>query len=137
MIKEYNSYPQKSVDNFIYKLSEKEFSTDPFLKILTFEDDNLIKGFLLYSEIYDRIEINQIEVLTKYQQKHIASSLMEYLINIAKEKQLSNITLEVKESNYKAINLYHKYNFVEVAKRKGYYNGVDAILMELILDKNN
>ena len=137
MIKEYNSYPQKSVDNFIYKLSEKEFSTDPFLKILTFEDDNLIKGFLLYSEIYDRIEINQIEVLTKYQQNHIASSLMEYLINIAREKQLSNITLEVKESNYKAINLYHKYNFVEVAKRKGYYNGVDAILMELILDKNN
>lgn len=137
MIKEYNSYPQKSVDNFIYKLSEKEFSTDPFLKILTFEDDNLIKGFLLYSEIYDRIEINQIEVLTKYQQNHIASSLMEYLINIAREKQLSNITLEVKENNYKAINLYHKYNFVEVAKRKGYYNGVDAILMKLILDKNN
>ena len=126
MIKEYNSYPQKSVDNFIYKLSEKEFSTDPFLKILTFEDDNLIKGFLLYSEIYDRIEINQIEVLTKYQQKHIASSLMEYLINIARGKQLSNITLEVKENNYKAINLYHKYNFVEVAKRKGYYiNGVN------------
>ena len=137
MIKEYNSYPQKSVDNFIYKLSEKEFSTDPFLKILTFEDDNLIKGFLLYSEIYDRIEINQIEVLTKYQQKHIASSLMEYLINIARGKQLSNITLEVKENNYKSINLYHKYNFVEVAKRKGYYNGLDAILMELILDKNN
>ncbi len=137
MIKEYNSYPQKSVDNFIYKLSEKEFSTDPFLKILTFEDDNLIKGFLLYSEIYDRIEINQIEVLTKYQQNHIASSLMEYLINITREKQLSNITLEVKENNYKAINLYHKYNFVEVAKRKGYYNGIDAILMELILDKKN
>ena len=98
MIKEYNRYPQKSVDNFIYKLSEKEFSTDPFLKILTIEDDNLIKGFLLYSEIYDRIEINQIEVLTKYQQKHIASSLMEYLINIARGKQLSNITLEVKEN---------------------------------------
>ncbi len=137
MIKEYNSYPQKSVDNFIYSFSEKEFSTDPFLKILIFEDDNLIKGFLLYSEIYDRIEINQIEVLTKYQQKHIASSLMKYLIIIAKEKQLSNITLEVKKNNYKAINLYHKYKFVEVAKRKGYYNGVDAILMELILDKNN
>ena len=137
MIKEYNSYPQISVDNFIYKLSKKEFSTDPFLKVLTFEDANLIKGFLLYSEIYDRIEINQIEVLTKYQQNHIASALMEYLINMAKEKQLSNITLEVKENNYKAINLYHKYKFGKMAKRKGYYNGVDAILMELILDKNN
>ena len=63
MIKEYNSYPQISVDNFIYKLSKQEFSTDPFLRLLVFEDDNTIKGFLLYSEIYDRIEINQIEVL--------------------------------------------------------------------------
>mgnify|MGYP002620845655 CR=1 FL=1 len=43
----------------------------------------------------------------------------------------------LKENNYKAINFYHKYNFVEVAKRKGYYNGIDAILMELILDKKN
>lgn len=137
MIKEYNSYPQISVDNFIYKLSKQEFSTDPFLRLLVFEDDNTIKGFLLYSEIYDRIEINQIEVLKEYQKNHIASSLMEYLINRAKEKQLDNITLEVKKDNYQAINLYHKYKFVEVAKRKGYYNGVDAILMELILDKNN
>lgn len=135
MIKEYNSYPQVSVDNFIYKLSEKEFSTDPFLKILIFEDANLIKGFLLYSEIYDRIEINQIETLAKYQNNHIASSLIEYLINIAKEKKISNITLEVRENNYKAINLYHKYKFTEVANRKGYYNGIDGILMELILIK--
>ena len=59
MIKEYNSYPQKSVDNFIYKLSEEEFSTDPFLKILIFEDDDLIKGFLLYSEIYDKNRIDK------------------------------------------------------------------------------
>ncbi len=63
MIKEYNSYPQISVDNFIYTFKNKSFSTDPFLRLLVFEDDNTIKGFLLYSEIYDRIEINQIEVL--------------------------------------------------------------------------
>ena len=59
---------------------------------------------------------------------------MEYLINRAKEKQLVNITLEVKKDNYQAINLYHKYKFIEVGSRKGYYNGIDAILMELILD---
>ena len=35
MIKEYNSYPQISVDNFIYKLSKQEFSTDPVLKIIS------------------------------------------------------------------------------------------------------
>lgn len=88
MDKEYNSYHQISVDNLICKLSKQEFSTDAVLKLLVFEDDNTIKGFLLYSEIYDRIEINQIEVLKEYQKNHIASSLMEYLINRAKENNL-------------------------------------------------
>ena len=46
---------------------------------------------------------------------------------IEKEKP---ITLEVNENNLPAISLYKKYGFKEVAKRKGYYSGIDAILME-------
>lgn len=131
MIKEYNSYPQISVDNFIYKMKKEEFIQDPFLKLLTYEEENIVKGILLYSEIYDRIEINQIEVITIYQNRHIASSLMQYLIDQAKNKKIINITLEVKCDNYKAINLYQKYNFEKQAVRKKYYNGIDGILMEL------
>lgn len=131
MIKEYNSYPQISVDNFIYKMKKEEFIQDPFLKLLTYEEENIVKGILLYSEIYDRIEINQIEVIPIYQNRHIASSLMQYLIDQAKNKKIINITLEVKCDNYKAINLYQKYNFVKQAVRKKYYNGIDGILMEL------
>ena len=131
MIKEYNSYPQFSVDNFIYKMKKEEFIQDPFLKLLTYEEENIVKGILLYSEIYDRIEINQIEVIPIYQNRHIASSLMQYLIDQAKNKKIINITLEVKCDNYKAINLYQKYNFEKQAVRKKYYNGIDGILMEL------
>lgn len=131
MIKEYNSYPQISVDNFIYKMKKEEFIQDPFLKLLTYEEENIVKGILLYSEIYDRIEINQIEVIPIYQNRHIASSLMQYLIDQTKNKKIINITLEVKCDNYKAINLYQKYNFEKQAVRKKYYNGMDGILMEL------
>lgn len=131
MIKEYNSYPQISVDNFIYKMKKEEFIQDPFLKLLTYEEENIVKGILLYSEIYDRIEINQIEVIPIYQNRHIASSLMQYLIDQTKNKKIINITLEVKCDNYKAINLYQKYNFEKQAVRKKYYNGIDGILMEL------
>mgnify|MGYP002573883332 FL=1 len=131
MIKEYNSYPQISVDNFIYKMKKEEFIQDPFLKLLTYEEENIVKGILLYSEIYDRIEINQIEVIPIYQNRHIASSLMQHLIDQAKNKKIINITLEVKCDNYKAINLYQKYNFEKQAVRKKYYNGIDGILMEL------
>ena len=47
MIKEYNSYPQISVDYFIYKMKKEEFIQDPFLKLLTYEEENIVKGILL------------------------------------------------------------------------------------------
>ena len=41
-----------------------------------------------------------------------------------------NITLEVKIDNYPAIKVYEDNGFKMVAIRKGYYNGIDGILME-------
>ena len=125
MIKEYNSYPQISVDNFIYKLSKQEFSTDPFLRLLVFEDDNTIKGFLLYSEIYDRLEIDYIYVLEEYRNMGIASKLLEYLFS----KYNYSCSLEVRCDNMNAIKLYKKFNFEIITIRKNYYGNVDGYLM--------
>ena len=41
-----------------------------------------------------------------------------------------DITLEVKMDNFPAISLYEKNGFERKAIRKGYYNGIDGILME-------
>ena len=109
---------------------EKELEVNPYGHFIVYKKDNNILGYLYYSIIYDRIEINQIEVLEEERRKGIASKLMEYLI-----KDNLSITLEVKETNYAAIKLYKKYGFLEVAKRRGYYNGVDGILMEKRSDK--
>ena len=48
-------------------------------------------------------------------------------------KEKLPITLEVSKENKAAIELYKKFNFNEVAIRKGYYNGVDGILMERVI----
>lgn len=133
MIKEYNSYPLFSVDNFTYKLTEKEFSTNPYLKIITYVEKDKVRGFLLYSLIYDRIEIEQFEVTTKERGKGIGDKLLKYLIEKYKEKDIKNITLEVKEDNIKAINLYKKYGFKKVSTREKYYDGINGILMEKTL----
>ncbi len=101
-----------------------ELKNNPFAKIIIYIDDE-IKGYLYYSDIYDRIEINQIEVYTPYRNLGIASKLMEELI-----KQNKGITLEVNKNNIVAIALYKKYGFKEIAIRKGYYNGIDGILMK-------
>ncbi len=133
MIKEYDSYPLFSVDNFTYKLTEKEFSTNPYLKILTYVEKDKIIGFLLYSLIYDRIEIEQFEVTTKERRKGIGNELLNYLIEKYQDNNIKNITLEVKEDNIAAINLYKKYGFKKVSTREKYYDGINGILMEKTL----
>ena len=135
MIKEYNSYPQDTVDNFTYKLTKKEFSTNPYLKIITFVEKDKIIGFILYSLIYDRIEIEQFEVITKKRSQGIGSQLLSYLIDKYQNTNIKNITLEVKEDNIAAINLYKKYDFKIVSIREKYYNGINGFLMERINHK--
>lgn len=98
---------------------------NPFGAYLLYQKDQKIVGYLYYSKIYDRIEVNEIEVLKIYRRQNIASSMLEYLlINISKD-----ITLEVRESNYPAINLYKKFGFTKLAIRKNYYKNEDALLM--------
>ena len=133
MIKEYDSYPLLSVDNFTYKLTRNEFSTNPYLKILTYVEKDKIIGFLLYSLIYDRIEIEQFEVTTKERRKGIGNKLLNYLIEKYQDNNIKNITLEVKEDNIAAINLYKKYGFKKVSTREKYYDGINGILMEKTL----
>ena len=133
MIKEYDSYPLFSVDNFTYELTEKEFSTNPYLKIITYVEKDKIIGFLLYSLIYDRIEIEQFEVITKERRKGIGDKLLKYLIEKYQDTDIKNITLEVKEDNIVAINLYKKYGFKKVSTREKYYDGINGLLMEKTL----
>lgn len=129
MIRELQKNEISLVDSI---LKENEYSTldnNPFSKYLVYEENQIIKGYLEYALLYERIEINFIGVKKEYQNKKIASKLIEYLINIGISNKCENISLEVKENNYNALKLYQKYDFLEVSKRHGYYNGIDGILM--------
>jgi ribosomal-protein-alanine N-acetyltransferase len=119
--------------NVLYKHNDElknEFINNPYTKILAFIENNKVVGFIHINEIYDRYEINNIYVLEEYRKQGIASQLMDSIIKLGKDTGIINITLEVKEDNINAINLYKKYGFVEKAIRKNYYNGIDGILME-------
>ena len=110
----------------------KDLNNNPFGKYLLFVENNEIIGYLYYSDIYDRIEINQIEVKSIHRKSGKATRLMHELIDNTNK----SITLEVNKNNIPALNLYKKFNFNEVAIRKGYYNGIDGILMERKKDSN-
>lgn len=105
---------------------EHDLEINPFgYYLLEIENDKII-GFLYYSDIYERAEINQIEVEVSHRKCGKASRLLKKMIELVEK----NITLEVRKDNIPAINLYKKFNFQEKAIRKGYYQGTDGILME-------
>lgn len=105
---------------------QNALKNDPFGTFLIMYDEEELVGYIYFSNIYDRAEINQIEVSEKRRGNGFGSKLLEEAL-----KELNkDITLEVRENNFVAINLYEKYNFKKVAIRKGYYNGIDGILME-------
>ena len=128
MIKELKKEEIDIIDNsFIDKdYLLNEFDNNPFIKVLLLIEDNKVIGYLYYSDIYDRGEINQIEIDSFHRNCGNGKKLMEYMINHVDK----DITLEVKNDNDPAIKLYKKYGFKEVATRKGYYQGTDGILME-------
>ena len=119
----------KEVDdlNLVNGLSDYEVSFNQFNKVLGFYINSNLVGFLDYSIIYERLEINYIFVKEEYRRKNIAYTLLKYIID---NYNYENITLEVNVNNNKAINLYQKLGFKIIAIRPKYYNGIDGYLME-------
>ena len=104
--------------------------TNPFARKIEYVIDDKVVGYLDYSLIYDRMEIDNFSVLESYRNNGIGTKLLAYLISLSIDYHVVNITLEVRVSNEVAINLYKKFGFREVALRKYYYGDEDGILME-------
>lgn len=134
MIKEVKKENIQILDNsFLNKnVVINELNFNPFGHYLVYLDDNdKVIGYLYYSDIYDRAEINQIEIDFFHRNCGKGSELLYEMISIVNK----SITLEVKVNNYTAIALYEKYGFKKICIRKNYYNGIDGILMERKNDK--
>ena len=80
-------------------------------------------------------QITNIAVHPDFQGMKIGSQILENLLIIARNRDCYELTLEVRESNEKAINLYKKYGFNPVGMRKNYYEGTEnAVLMTKIIN---
>lgn len=117
-------------DVFTKENVKQNIKNNQFTNYFTYIKDNQAVAFINYDIMYERAELININVLDNYQNQHIASKLLEYMLEDCENKKVKSITLEVKITNEKAIHLYEKYGFKQVSIRKRYYNGIDGILME-------
>lgn len=103
--------------------------------IAAFNDSGRVLGYVGMMYVLDEGYISNVAVSPEYRRLGIADKLIESLIKRANEKNLSFVTLEVRESNLPAIELYRKNGFSDVGMRKNYYNKPteNAILMTKFL----
>lgn len=95
------------------------------------EENGIIMGYMGMWRILDECHITNVAVLPEYRKRGIASMLISKMVEICKCSEILNMTLEVRESNLPAINLYEKFGFISVGKRPRYYLKPveDAIIM--------
>lgn len=104
-------------------------------KYLVAKLDGKVVGYAGMWIILDEGHITNIAIHPEHRGKKIGDALVKALIELAKENGVSRMTLEVRTSNWPAINLYKKHGFCECGVRKGYYqdSGEDALIMWLEL----
>ncbi|OQX18018.1 MAG: hypothetical protein BWK75_06990 [Candidatus Altiarchaeales archaeon A3] len=107
----YNSYQQNfefPIDELflIYSLNNKNF------KIFVL-DDNIINGFCgIYFYPDSSAEIGPIGVDENFLNQHIGTSLLNYVLNFAKENNAEKCIARVLDKNFNAINFFKKNKFV-------------------------
>ena len=117
----------KLIENLFKKYKEKYNPIiNDYTFILSYKENDKYVGFLIYQLLYEAAEIIDIFVLDEYRNKGIGKALINKMLE---NKQIEKVTLEVKKDNKNAIMLYNSLGFKPVSIRKGYYSGIDAILM--------
>lgn len=93
----------------------------------------LLVGFAGFWVMLDEAHIIAIAVRKPYLRQGIGQGLLLSVIDMAAKLRTRVVTLEVRESNQAAREMYLKYGFQEVGKRPRYYsdNQEDAILMTI------
>lgn len=140
MIRKY----QSGDESFIADL-EKECFSEPWsekavkesvlsgTEFILFEDNEKILGYAGIQIVLDEGYITNIAVTASARRQGVGSALVKALKELSKEKELSFISLEVRQSNTAAITLYDKLGFKTVGRRKNFYTAPieDALIMTL------
>lgn len=94
-------------------------------------NDGKVVGYGGMWHVINEGHITNVAVSEEYRNKGIAISIMNKLTDIACEKEMIGLTLEVRKSNNKAIELYKKLGFKIEGIRKEYYSDTkeDAFIM--------
>lgn len=108
-----------------------ELSNELASYFCAFNEDGVLAGYAGTWQILEEAHITNISVKPDFRRRKIGEALLCTIFENCFKNGVKYITLEVRISNQKAINLYEKYGFKSLGRRKEYYqdNNEDALIM--------
>ena len=100
---------------------------------LIVEENAQLQGFVIARVMAEEWEIENIAVAGTARRRGLGTRLLSELLDIARERSVKALFLEVRESNHAARALYEKWAFLESGRRRRYYQepDEDAILYRI------
>lgn len=94
---------------------------DTNIYFVCYEEEELV-GYIGLMVAADEGSITNVAVSPNRRRRGIAAALIERAIKVAREKNVTQIFLEVRKTNAPAISLYEKHGFSYIGCRKNYYD---------------
>lgn len=113
----------------------EEIRNDRSYFCVALQDETLV-GYSGFWLVLDEAHITSVTVAKPYRGRGYGRAQMLHLLEIARDRAVRMVTLEVRDSNDPARKLYESLGFKAVGLRKGYYSKTqeDAIVMMKELD---
>lgn len=91
----------------------------------------VIAAYIIFWFVVDEVHLHNLAVSNEFRRQGLAYNMMNLMADIALQVGINRQTLEVRESNHEAINLYRKCGFVVKGRRPLYYTDTheDALVM--------
>ena len=127
---------ERSVSPFPWSAKQFSDSIDSHNGFVLLRGRKII-GYIFYNHVLDQAELLNIAIRPSFQGEGHGRYLLDLCVDILKGSA-SQLYLEVRASNFSAIELYRNKGFIQTGKRTGYYHSEnvkeDALLMTYSFD---
>jgi ribosomal-protein-alanine N-acetyltransferase len=104
------------------EMFSQEFEDNRMSRAFVALDDGRVVGYFVAWFLNQEVHLLNIAVASSHRRKGIGRHMMTVLLDMAKRELKLLITLEVRESNEGAIELYRSFGFTRVGVRPHYYH---------------
>lgn len=104
----------------------------PTLELLVLDDEREgVIGYAVLWCILEQGELANVAVTPRLRGRGLGTYLLARVLEVGRERGIQTMFLEVRASNVQALDLYRRFGFSDVGRRKEYYDHPreDALIM--------